>query len=208
MQAAGYVERITRDTIEGWAYFPDDLAAHPEMVLQVGGEVIARAAADRHRDDLQALGHGRSDMAFEIKVPPGTRLDLDTLALVEERGGTALPIAPDAPRAEGFVESRHGHIYFGWAWVVGRPRERCAIDVLMGGQTVMTTIADAFREDLASAGFGDGHCGFSVDLGRFTRSLQGSETPSFVFAESGIALTNLIREVSIAKPVRMPMPGN
>lgn len=208
MQAIGHVERITRDTIEGWACFPDDLASHPEIALRIGDEIVARATADRQREDLEALGHGRSDMAFEIAVPPGTRLDLDTLALVEQRSGTVLPIAADAPRAEGFVESRHGHLYLGWAWLVGRPREKCRIEVMVEGQTVMTAIADEFREDLAAAGIGDGHCGFSVDMGRFARSNQGGEAIQFVFADSGVALTSLIRQVAIAKPVRMPMPGN
>jgi hypothetical protein len=53
---------------------------------------------------------------------------------------------------------------FGWAWYPDRPQTRVEVEVLVDGHPAGSLIAEAFREDVAAAGFGDGNYGFSWPL--------------------------------------------
>jgi glycosyltransferase involved in cell wall biosynthesis len=52
----------------------------------------------------------------------------------------------------------------GWVWDTGKSGRRAAVDVFLDGKYVTTVVADAFREDLAEAGKGDGRCAFEAEL--------------------------------------------
>ena len=52
----------------------------------------------------------------------------------------------------------------GWVLNMRQPKRRIAVDLLVDGVLLRTVTADGMRKDIRAAGFGDGWCGFSVDL--------------------------------------------
>jgi hypothetical protein len=63
---------------------------------------------------------------------------------------------------EGYVEAVLPFQIRGWSRVVDKPGERVTVELIVDGQTVASGVADLFREDLAKAGLGDGHCAFML----------------------------------------------
>lgn len=65
----------------------------------------------------------------------------------------------------GFLEtvSEEGWV-LGWAWYPDLPEARVEIEILIDGTLTGTTLAATFRQDVATAGYGNGHYGFSWPL--------------------------------------------
>lgn len=66
----GFVERVTADTVYGWALKPDDAGAHVTILVCDEDRILAEGIADLYRDDLQRAGIGKGDHAFCLTVPP------------------------------------------------------------------------------------------------------------------------------------------
>jgi hypothetical protein len=64
----GFVEHVDNTRITGWVYFPDDEAAHPEVVATLDDIDIGSAHANVIRKDLAARGLGAGDRGFEIDI--------------------------------------------------------------------------------------------------------------------------------------------
>ncbi len=60
------------------------------------------------------------------------------------------------PTADRFVR--------GWVWDVGRPFARLTVSIFVDDELHASVVAGLFRPDLASAGIGDGHHAFEVEL--------------------------------------------
>ena len=65
---------------------------------------------------------------------------------------------------QGFVETLSGYTLRGGAWRLEDLSARLTVDISRNGHLVARCVADQFRDDLLSAGIGDGRFGFSVDL--------------------------------------------
>jgi hypothetical protein len=64
----------------------------------------------------------------------------------------------------GFVEALRPFQVRGWLFDQTDPEARLQVQVRVNGQPVGSAIADLFRQDLADAGVGDGHCAFVVNV--------------------------------------------
>lgn len=76
---------------------------------------------------------------------------------------TSAPAATSVEIMGHFDYVQDGYAY-GWAFAPSQPTRRLAIEILADGEVVGHGNAEQFREDLAAAGLGDGHCMFSLKL--------------------------------------------
>ena len=88
----------------------------------------------------------------------------------------------------GNIESIGERLISGWAHNPERPEERLQVQIFISGQLVGTVIAEHFREDLRSAGFGDGCRAFIFDPRPFIKS--ESESVRVAFGPTGETLPN------------------
>jgi hypothetical protein len=68
----GYIDRIERDLIAGWAADADNPEMRVELAIAVDGAEVGRVIADRHRSDLARLGKygdGRHGFEFRFASP-------------------------------------------------------------------------------------------------------------------------------------------
>lgn len=67
---AGYLERVSRDELSGWAW-AESCPDRPVLLdLYLDGVLVATFAADQHRSDLQAAGIGSGFHSFRFRMPP------------------------------------------------------------------------------------------------------------------------------------------
>jgi hypothetical protein len=64
----------------------------------------------------------------------------------------------------GYIDRASGGRVSGWVYDRLRPRDRFDVEICSAGAVIGVARADAPREDLAQAGFGDGRYGFHFDL--------------------------------------------
>lgn len=201
----GCVERISRDTITGWAC-NQQLASRPvEVQLRQGGKILARARASQPRDDLASLGLSTINFGYTLDLPSDVTVDLAQMEVAVFGSRVPLPVLPDACVLEGMIETIERGLISGWAWRPGFPAERPIIAIRnQDGIEVAKVRADIPREDLAAAGIGDGAYGFVFDAfavldaaGVSVRGLDAS------FLSTGAALQHLS---AIAPPVTPSPP--
>ena len=65
---------------------------------------------------------------------------------------------------DGNVDSIDRTVITGWAWDQRQPRVSIALDILDGERLIGTVFADERRDDLKSAGIGDGYHAFSFEI--------------------------------------------
>lgn len=202
-QVVGRVERISRSLISGWAYDGRQVDRLVEVALILNGEVIAKALADRQREDLFEIGVGRDDMAFNLPVPTGSFLRADSFAVVATRTGEPLPVDGSAFVNEGIVEAFRDYTARGWAWSTGLLK-RVPLQLISQNRVLHTFVADEYREDLLTNGIGDGRHGFYVN---FQHLAQGAFDPTaydILFEDTQLPLAHLQPRWPVAK--KMPLP--
>lgn len=64
----------------------------------------------------------------------------------------------------GNVDGLQKGVLFGWAVDSKEQNSPCDLRVWLDGREIAALSADQYREDVAAAGFGSGHCGFQLDL--------------------------------------------
>lgn len=202
-QVVGRVERISRSLISGWAYDGRQVDRPVEVALVLNGEVVARALADRRREDLTGIGLGRDDIAFDLPVPDGCILRADDIAVVATGTAETLPVDGNAFVNEGIVEAFQDHTARGWAWSTGLSK-RVPLQLIRQDTVLHMFVADAYRDDLRTNGIGDGRHGFSVN---FRHLAQGTFDPTaydIVFADTQLPLAHLHPRWPVAR--KMPLP--
>jgi hypothetical protein len=99
--------------------------------------------------------------------------DTETLAPAPARTGapvaTASAATPGRDRTvsgaiRGAVDNVGARKIYGWAWYPDRPDERLTIEVRLGKDVMITSVADFARTDLPQAGIGDGNHAFEIEL--------------------------------------------
>lgn len=91
--ATGHLDAATREWVEGWAWYPDQVDELVLLELVLDGEVRAVFAADVYRPDLAFMGSGRH--AFRLRLPPEAHGERWTNVGVRVRGtGEHLPNSP------------------------------------------------------------------------------------------------------------------
>jgi hypothetical protein len=100
----GYVEAVTGTQVLGWAWAPGAPDAALDVELRLGDAVLARARADRPRDDLRANGVGDGGHAFDLPIDAEHRARAGELAVVALLpDGTAVALGA-APAPDGVAE--------------------------------------------------------------------------------------------------------
>jgi hypothetical protein len=101
--------------------------------------------------------------------------DTETLAPAPARAAARTPVTtasaatPGRDRTvsgaiRGAVDNVGARKIYGWAWYPDRPDERLTIEVRLGKEVMITSIADFARTDLPQAGIGDGNHAFEIEL--------------------------------------------
>jgi tetratricopeptide (TPR) repeat protein len=173
----GCFEAIINGQACGWVLDPLRPEDRIEVELLCDGVVIARAHADREREDLAevTLGDGRHGfrLAVDASLFDGQP---HALSVRELRGQRLLPGSPQALRSQqpparvrpadvqGAFEAISDHRATGYAWDMSRPEHRLEIEILCDGERVARALANGFRRDLYESGLGDGRHGFSAPI--------------------------------------------
>ena len=193
--AVGYVEALTRTAIRGWVYDHSDPGRELEVELLVDGWVAATASVNQHRPDLEKLGHSRVDLGFQLAVPQGVAVDVSRVGVRVTGQDELLPISPEAFGVEGVLERASPELIEGWAWRIGRPKERVSLIVRLDDVTIGEGVADRFRSDLMDAGVGDGRCGFALAV-RGTLPMGALDRVQVVAVPAGEAILDIRRPQS------------
>jgi GT2 family glycosyltransferase/glycosyltransferase involved in cell wall biosynthesis len=95
MAVQGHVDHMEGAYVTGWGVAVPDTGDCAITVIDAQGQVLGNGRASHHRDDLAALGFGRSTLAFRVAVPPGAaRRKLHVLANGEELSGSPFATGP------------------------------------------------------------------------------------------------------------------
>jgi glycosyltransferase involved in cell wall biosynthesis len=171
-----HLDLVRRDRITGWARDEDEPGRPLLVRILDNGAPIAEVLADHYRDDLQAAGIGDGHHAFSFTVPGGFSTDTRHLIEVQRADdGRALRGSPYVletpnntvaitrnalpPRWSGGLNSVTRQRIEGWAWDAAT-KTPMALVILDNGEVVGRALANHYREDLKSAGIGDGRHGF------------------------------------------------
>lgn len=91
----GQLERVDATKIEGWAHDPSQPGRPVELELLDNGIVVARFAANQHRDDLEAAGIAQGHCAFRVSVRTGwSGLTAHVIQVRRADDGSELPGSP------------------------------------------------------------------------------------------------------------------
>ncbi|HTQ71935.1 MAG TPA: glycosyltransferase [Acidocella sp.] len=91
----------------------------------------------------------------------------------------------------------------GWAWCAAAPAQRLEIEFLVNGVVAGSAIAGTYREDVAQAGHGDGHYGFTWKLSLPALGAAQEIVISAREAASGAALANPLSFAPAALAARL-----
>ncbi len=186
--------------------------------------IAVRAALSEYQAEMVALRRAADDMAAmvgfveRLRCPklllsyekalvfPGDFVDAvlrfcglpENAALREQLVSLIEPNRPSyivgsRRRYQGIVEAVRDGCLYGWCRLTGMA-DPVTLELLVDGQTVLTFVADGFRQDLLDAGYGAGRHGFCLDLGRL--GLRGDPVICIQVAAHGFALENSGRRVA------------
>ncbi|NKC29343.1 hypothetical protein [Falsiroseomonas selenitidurans] len=103
----GFVDGLTGNQIDGWAFEPAQPTERVVVELRLDGGTVATTVADRHRADLIRAGVGDAFHGFRFPLKPAwaeRRADLQVVARGAEGGEVSLPLfrrgAPMDARAD------------------------------------------------------------------------------------------------------------
>ncbi|WP_339756175.1 glycosyltransferase family A protein [uncultured Hoeflea sp.] len=92
---------------------------------------------------------------------------------------------------ELFIDALSDTHAAGWAWCPSRPEERLTLEIVDGQEIVGEVIADRYREDLETAGKGDGRYAFEF---RFPKTIPASRLHRVTFRRKGQKSPERIRK--------------
>ena len=174
----GYLERADRDYVAGWAASND--WDQVEIEILVNGEPKWRGIAGDRRDDLILRGSGTGYFGFAVQcsllgIIPNSSIIISVRAVdthedlpgsprampAEVREKEPPPVLPlPEPNVIGCLDDVTPSIIRGWAFDSARPSLPVSVDIYVDNIFSSRHVADHFRNDLKSAGFGSGKCAF------------------------------------------------
>src|SRR5581483_7341126 len=162
--------------VAGYTASPDFPTANGSQPTQGGGYDAFAAKLDATGKTLLEgtyLGGGDSDSANAVALDSsgsvyvaGQTLSVNfpVLTPTQTTGGGSqdgfLTRMTGSPMYAGSLEEATCSSISGWAWDKNNPAATVSVDILDGSTLVATVAASVFRQDLLTAGYGDGYHGF------------------------------------------------
>jgi F5/8 type C domain len=181
--AASGLAKLGGCVADGWAQDPDAPTTHLTVRVLVDGTVVATTVADRFRQDLLDAGIGDGTFSFAIDLAGLLSADTEHQIRAQAQdtqtgqwvdlGGTPKSLTctqlTGTHDGNAGIQQKPSCIAGGWAWDADSPTTRLEVRVKVDGKVVAETTANAYRDDVRAAGFGDGYSGWTIDLfGRVT----------------------------------------
>jgi glycosyltransferase involved in cell wall biosynthesis len=180
----GNLDVVNEDLIEGWARDEADPDRPVKLRILDNGLLIGEVWADLYRADLERAGIGAGRHAFSFSVPGGLsplfrhvvqlqrESDWQDLSRPKTFGPTIEPVPPPvtpAPvlRDDGLIGNLDlvtRELIEGWASDSANKDEPVALLILDNGIEIARALANAYRQDLKDAGFGDGRRAFRINI--------------------------------------------
>jgi hypothetical protein len=113
---------------------------HPDIVIQEMGEMFLMIPPSADWPEIMSIAQSN-----RRKVPRNLKSNLP-------------------PDYGGFHDVADCEKVYGWAWDKNQPDATLNVEIYDGNTLIATVPADIFREDLSSAGIGDGEHGFAYQL--------------------------------------------
>jgi hypothetical protein len=127
----GFVDAVTGNRIDGWAFEPAQPTERVVVELRLDGQTVATSVADRHRTDLIRAGIGDAFHGFRFLLRPAwaeRRAELSVLARGVEGGEVVLPLLRHGAPQDARPEARPA---------APNPQVVKAIDQLAAGQRAL-----------------------------------------------------------------------
>jgi hypothetical protein len=153
------------DGSTGWAW--DSSLPNTPITVYIfeGSTLLGSAPADKYRADLP----GNKYHAFDWALPASMRDSVEhviTIRFSPDPNAVPIPGSPKSitcapqPNLQGYHDTAACSGLTGWAWDAAQPNNRLNVYFFDGTQSLGSTLANLYRQDLANAGIGDGSHAF------------------------------------------------
>ncbi|CAG5071995.1 hypothetical protein DYBT9623_03935 [Dyadobacter sp. CECT 9623] len=168
---AGMLESADCNTIQGFAWdqsYPDKAVV---VELMEGTKIWATDTADIYRSDLEQAGTGTGKYGFSFNLPSALR-DAKAHALSVRIKGTSIILGGSPKNVTCALPALYGGGFDflscatikGWAWNKNYPDQALTVEIMEGSTVIATVLANKYREDIKTRGFGTGIYGFEIPL--------------------------------------------
>ncbi len=156
--------------IIGWVWDK----SYPNMALTVelyeGTTVYATVLANLYRENVKNAGYGTGNYGFNIPMPAALK-DGNAHQLSIRVKGTSY-ITESSPRTitcsvnqyQGYFNTPDCNQIMGWVWDKNFPNTAMTVELYEGATVYATVLANLYRDDVKSAGYGTGNYGFSMAM--------------------------------------------
>jgi hypothetical protein len=196
----GRIESLMPTEIGGWAWDPQTPYERIQLELVEGETRLAVSVASRDRPDLAQLGCGDGRHGFSIgldhlKLPEGRHtLSLRCVSTGAEMPGSPIVIEARSAAAElppvyrAYIDKVSDQGILGWIMMPDQPSFRYTVVLKERDHILRRAVASRFRQDLLSAGVGDGCYAFVFEPPHSLRDGQ-EHMLHIVEEETGTSLT-------------------
>ncbi|OJV15890.1 MAG: hypothetical protein BGO21_30415 [Dyadobacter sp. 50-39] len=208
----GAFESADCNTLRGWAWDKSHPNAAMTVELLADGAVVATTVANTYREDLKTAGTGTGNYGFSIPVPNNLK-DAQAHSYSVRIQGTTYVLG-GSPRTMtcalpsqygGGFETANCSVITGWVWDKTYPANALTVEILEAGAVVATGVANIYRADLKSAGYGTGNYAFNIPLPEALK--DGVSHQLSVRVKGSTYMVGSAKTVSCASPARRSSSG-
>jgi hypothetical protein len=169
-QYGGNFEYADCNLIAGWAWDKNAPNSAVTVELVEGTTVYATALANIYKESVKNAGFGTGNYGFSFPLPAVLKDGKVRQLSIRVQGSTT--ILNNSPRSvtcasnfyQGNLEAADCNTVSGWAWDKNFPSGALTVELVEGSTVYGTTVANIYRENLKTAGYGTGIYGFSMAL--------------------------------------------
>ena len=168
----GFLDAAGCGIITGWAWDANQPNTPINVDIYDGASLIATIPANLFREDIRNAGIGDGFHGFSFTTPASLKNGaLHSIHVAFASTSTELINSPRnitcagiAPAYNGFHDGAGCNTISGWAWDQNDPNNPINVDIYDNVTLIATVPAIQFRQDLVSAGIGNGFHGFSFTV--------------------------------------------
>jgi hypothetical protein len=151
--------------VAGWAWDRLSPSSRINVNIYDGGALLTTVTANLYRADLLNAGIGDGYHGFSWTVPDSLKDGLaHSIRVKLASTGADLVATPKSITCfrsyEGYQDQTSCSAIAGWAWSPAQPNAPLDVDIYDSSTRFATVTANLFRQDLLSAGKGNGYHGF------------------------------------------------